>query len=236
MEEDLECPIYFDIFGTNFRHIKAPKVLKCGDSIYKECLEEIVKNSNEKFFLCPLCKEKINKEKNIDGNATNKKLINIINSSFNIENKEDDEPIQYNIIALGNSGVGKTSIFNRLKNDVFTENNITTVGCETHIYYIKYKEKKYKLTLNDPSGQEKFKSITKNYLRNTDGVLFIYDISNQDSFNDLESWYELYKNENEKVIGLLIGSKCDLERKVNIEEAKKFGEEHGLKYLETSAK
>ena len=92
------------------------------------------------------------------------------------------------------------------------------------------KKKKYKLTLNDPSGQEKFKSITKNYLRNTDGVLFIYDISNQDSFNDLESWYELYKNENEKVIGLLIGSKCDLERKVNIEEAKKFAKEHELKY------
>ena len=78
MEEDLECPICFDIFGTNFRHIKAPKVLKCGDSICKECLEEIVKNSNEKFFLCPLCKEKINKEKNIDGYATNKKLINMI--------------------------------------------------------------------------------------------------------------------------------------------------------------
>ena len=98
------------------------------------------------------------------------------------------------------------------------------------------KKKKYKLALKDTSGQEKFKSITKNFLRNTDGVLFIYDISYQDSFNGLKSWYKLYKNESKEVMGLLIGNKCDLEQVVNIEEAKKFAEEHGLKYLETSAK
>ena len=50
MEENLECPICFDIFGTNSSHIKAPKVLKGEDTICKECLEEIIKNSNEKFF------------------------------------------------------------------------------------------------------------------------------------------------------------------------------------------
>ena len=149
----------------------------------------------------------------------------MINSCFNIDNNGDDDQIQYNIIALGNSGVGKTCIFNRLSKDIFSENNVTTIGYDSFIYYIKYKEKKYKLTLNDPSGQEQFKSITKNFLRNTDGVLFIYDISSQDLFYGLESWYELYKNENKEVIGLLIGSKSDLERKVNIEEAKKFAEE-----------
>ena len=90
--------------------------------------------------------------------------------------------------------------------------------------------------MKDPPGQERFKSITKSFLRNTDGVLFIYDISKQDSFDDLKAWFELYKNENEKVIGLLIANKCDGERKVNIEEAKKFADEHELKYLETSAK
>ena len=71
--------------------------------------------------------------------------------------------------------------------------------------------------MKDPPSQERFKSITKSFLRNTDGVLFIYDISKQDSFDDLKAWFELYKNENEKVIGLLIANKCDGERKVNIE-------------------
>ena len=68
------------------------------------------------------------------------------------------------------------------------------------------------------------------------GVLFIFDIRNKESFIDIKTWYELYKEENEKVIGLLIGNKCDREPKVNKEEAKHFAEEHGLKYLETSAK
>ena len=165
MEENLECPICFDIFGTNSSHIKAPKVIKCGDTICKECLETILNNSKEEYFLCPLCKEKINKESNIDDYTTNKRLINMVNSSFNIEGKEGDNTIRYNIIALGNSGVGKTCIFKRLKRDVFTEQNITTVGNETIVYFVKYIEKKYELTLNDQSGQERFKAITKYFFK-----------------------------------------------------------------------
>ena len=241
MEEDLECPVCLDIFGINQNHIKAPKVLKCGDTICKECLITKLNNSNDKFFLCPLFKQKINKEENIDEYTTNKNVIKIINSCFNIsdkeiENKEGDKPIQYNIISLGNTSVGKTSIFQRLSKDIFSQNTIPTLGCDNYIYNIKYKNKKYKLTLKDSSGQEKYKSLTKSFLRNIDGVLFIYDISDPNSFNDLKSWFELYKEENEKVIGLLIGSKCDCERQVNKEEAKKFAEENELKYLEVSAK
>ena len=241
MEEDLECPICLDIFGINQRHIKTPKVLNCGDTICKECLETILKKSTEEFFLCPLCKEKIKKKENIDDYISNKRIISIVNSCFNLSNKElenlgEVKPIQYNIISLGNTSVGKTSIFQRLSKDFFSGNISATIGCDTYVYNIKYKNKKYKLILKDSSGQEKYKSVTKNFIRNTDGVLFIYDISNQESFDDLKTWYEFYKEENEKVIGLLIGNKCDYERKVNIEEAKKFAEEHGLKYLETSAK
>ena len=79
--------------------------------------------------------------------------------------------------------------------------------------------------------------MTKSYLRNSDGVLFVYDISNKDSFNALETWYNLYKEENENVVGILIGNKSDTKHAVNKEEAKKFAKDHGLKkYLETSAK
>ena len=79
--------------------------------------------------------------------------------------------------------------------------------------------------------------MTKSYLRNSDGVLFVYDISNKDSFNALETWYNLYKEENENVVGILIGNKSDNKHAVNKEEAKKFAKVHGLKkYLETSAK
>ena len=132
-----ECSICLDIFGNSLSHIRTPKVLKCGDTICKECLEMILKKSNEEFFLCPLCKEKINKEKNIDDYTTNKKVISIVNSCFNLSNKElesleNNYPIQFNIISLGNTSVGKTSIFQRLSKDIFSD------GCDTYIYNIKY--------------------------------------------------------------------------------------------------
>ena len=242
MEEYPECPICLDIFGNKQNHIRAPKILKCGDSICKECLEDILKNTEEEFFLCPKCKENIKKEKNIDDYVTNKLIIKLVKDCFNplsegYENEEGDKSIKYNIILLGDTDVGKTSIFTRLSRDMFSERHSTTIGCDTTIYYIKYKNQKYELNIRDTSGQERYKSITKNFLRNLDGVLFIYDITKKETFNNLKSWYELYKDENEKVIGVLIGNKSDCNHEVNQEEAKKFANEYGLvKYFETSAK
>ena len=241
MEEYPECPICSDIFGINKNHIKAPKILNCGDSICKECLEIILKNTEENFFLCPICSEKIEK-KNIDKYITNKDLIKVINSCFNIiikegEELEGDKTITYNIVLLGNFAVGKSNIFNRLSKDLFSENIPSTIGLDSTIYYIKFRNKRYKLIIRDTSGQEKYKAITQSFLRQTDGVFFIFDISNQDTFDDLEFWYDLYKKENENVIGLLIGNKSDCIHEVTEDRAKKFVVDHGLKnYLETSAK
>ena len=236
-----ECPKCEDIYGNKKGHIKEPKILNCGDSVCKECLEALIKENNEEFFYCPKCGDKVKNKHDIEEYVTNKELIRMvvecfINQNNNLENKEIDTAIEYKIISLGQSGVGKTSIFKRLSKDNFIEEHLKTNKFEKGTYYIKYKNKKYKLILHDTMGQEEYKSLTKNYLRNPDGVLFIFDISNRESFNDLESWYNIYKEENEKVVGLLIGNKCDLERKVDEEEAEKFANDHGLNYLETSAK
>ena len=243
MEDEYpECPICLDIFGNNPNHIKAPKILKCGDNICKECLEKTIKDTKEESFICPICKESIIKEENIENYVTNRLIIKMINDCFNsiyeeVGNKEEDQSTKYNIILLGDPDVGKTSIFNRLSKDKFSETYSTTVGCDMTTYYIKYKNKKYQLIFRDTSGQERFKAVTKNFLRNIDGVLFIFDITNKESFEGLKSWYDLFKEQNEKVVGLLIGNKCDNERKVDEEEAKKFARDYGLKkYFETSAK
>ena len=242
MEEEYpECPICLDIFGNKSSHIKAPKVLKCGDSICKVCLRDIINYSKEEYILCPMCKEKIKKEENIDDYTTNKDLIKVVNTFFNIPKKEiekqkGDKPIKYNIILLGNPSVGKTSIFQRLSKDIYRDNHFPTIGFDISTYYFKYKNKKYELIINDTAGQERYNALTKTILRKKDGVLFIFDISNEESFESLEAWYELYKEQNEKVVGLLIGNKCDCKPKINKEKAEKFAEEHGLKYIETSAK
>ena len=244
MEEYPQCPICSDIFGNYESHVRAPKILTCEDNICKECLEKAIKDTKEDFFLCPICKQKIKKEENIDDYITNKDFIKIIDACFIISEIvysggiSEDNSIKYNIILLGNFAVGKTSIFNRLSNDVFSERHLATVGCDSTIYYIKYKGNNYQLKFHDPAGQERYKALTKNILRDIDGVLFIFDLTNKQSFYDLESWYNLYKEQNKNVVGLLIGNKCDKENKVvNEKEAEKFVKKYKLKnYLETSAK
>ena len=86
-------------------------------------------------------------------------------------------------------------------------------------------------------GTRKFSIYNKNYLRNSDGVFFVFDLSNEESFFDLEKWYELYKNEKgDKINGVILGNKSDLVRKVNYEDVDKYAKEKNLKYFETSAK
>ena len=236
-----ECPRCKDIYGNKKGHIKEPKILNCGDSICKECLEDLIKDKNEEFFSCPTCGDKIKNKHDIEEYTTNKELIRMveecfINTNNNLEKEEVDIATSYNIISLGEGGVGKTSIFKRLSKDNFREDIESSKTFDKGKYYIRYKNKNYKLILHDTVGQEIYKSVSKNYLRNPDGVLFVFDISNRESFNKLESWYNLFMEENERVVGLLIGNKCDLKHEVSDEEAEKFANGHGLKYLETSAR
>ena len=236
-----ECPRCKDIYGNKKGHIKEPKILNCGDSICKECLEDLIKDKNEEFFSCPTCGDKIKNKHDIEEYTTNNVLIGMveecfINTNNNLEKEEVDIATSYNIISLGEGGVGKTSIFKRLSKDNFREDIESSKTFDKGKYYIRYKNKNYKLILHDTVGQEIYKSVSKNYLRNPDGVLFVFDISNRESFNKLESWYNLFMEENENVVGLLIGNKCDLKHEVSDEEAEKFANSHGLKYLETSAR
>ena len=99
--------------------------------------------------------------------------------------------------------------------------------------------KKVKLQIWDTAGQERFKNITASYYRGGNGVLVVYDITERESFENLNSWLiEIEKNANKNVYKLLIGNKCDLEdkRQVSFQEGKDFAESNGMKFIETSAK
>ena len=96
-----------------------------------------------------------------------------------------------------------------------------------------------KLQIWDTAGQERFKNITASYYRGGNGVLVVYDITERDSFENLNSWLiEIEKNANKNVYKLLIGNKCDLEdkRKVTYQEGKDFAVSNGMQFIETSAK
>ena len=99
--------------------------------------------------------------------------------------------------------------------------------------------KKVKLQIWDTAGQERFKNITASYYRGGNGVLVVYDITDRESFENLNSWLiEIEKNANKNVYKLLIGNKCDLEdkRKVTYQEGKEFASSNGMQFIETSAK
>merc|ERR1719482_1898538 len=99
--------------------------------------------------------------------------------------------------------------------------------------------KQIKLQIWDTAGQESFRSITRSYYRGAAGALLVYDITRRDTFNHLTTWLEdARQHSNSNMTIMLIGNKSDLEhrRAVSFEEGQQFANEHGLIFLETSAK
>ena len=147
----------------------------------------------------------------------------------------------YKIILLGDSGVGKTSLFKKVSNGNFTGKNISTIGMDkiTIIFKdinvdIKGKEQKedFNIMLYDTAGQERYRSITKNYFQGTDMVYMIYDITNKKTFDSVETWLESINDflsswEKGNYLITLFGNKVDLI--VNDEKPREVEENEALK-------
>lgn len=91
----------------------------------------------------------------------------------------------------------------------------------------------------DTAGQERFRTITSSYYRGAHGIIIVYDVTDQESFNNVKSWLqEIDRFASEHVCKLLVGNKNDLKAKkvVDTETAKAFADSLGIKFLETSAK
>ena len=122
--------------------------------------------------------------------------------------------VEYKIIIIGESRIGKTSILKRLETNQFHENTISTVGLDFVNFYHTIDNCKVKLQLWDTAGQERFRTITRSHFRNTKGIIFAFDISNKDTFDMLEYWFQTIEFDNNienKTIVYLIGNKMDLE-------------------------
>ena len=102
--------------------------------------------------------------------------------------------INLKILILGDCAVGKTSLLLRYTDDNFSESHISTIGVEYKIKSINVNGKTIKLQIWDTSGQERFRSITKNFFRNADGVLFVYDITNKETFSNIKMWLQDAQN------------------------------------------
>ena len=142
------------------------------------------------------------------------------------------------IIILGSSKVGKTSLLNQYFNKEFN-NPVQTIGIDLRTKYFEFNQETVKINFIDTAGQERFDSISGNYLKNVNGVLLVYDISQQNTFKKIEFWNEQIKKHNNTYYSVvLIGNKIDLEdcRQVKFEEGIDMGKQIKCKFYETSAK
>ena len=153
-------------------------------------------------------------------------------------NSEQEAQIVLKLLLLGDSSVGKTSILLKYISNKFDDSSISTVGVDYMDKIIDYNKFKIKLQIWDTSGEEKFRTITKNFYRNADGLLVVFDLTKKESYDHIRIWINEAKENNDKLKTILIGNKLDLkdERIVAIDVAKQFAEKNNLKYIETSAK
>ena len=132
-----------------------------------------------------------------------------------------EELLTFKILLLGYTGVGKASYIRRFIGDTFQDNSLTTIGLDTKIKFIKFKEKKIQLIICDSTGQERFKVLPKNISKGADGIIFLYAVDNKQSFSGIKGWINDIKEaiDIKKVELLIVGTKSDLpleEREVDI--------------------
>ena len=152
--------------------------------------------------------------------------------------KEEDEAIK--IVLVGNSGVGKTCISQRYMNDSFTQQEGSTVGASYFQKILDIDGKTVRLDIWDTAGQEKYRAMGKMFYKEAYIVLFIYDITDEESFLDLKNvWYgELNKAGEKHVVLAVVGNKSDmfLKEAVKEDEARRWANEIGAIYGLVSAK
>ena len=156
------------------------------------------------------------------------------------DEENDDNYRLYKILLLGDSSVGKSCLLLRYCEDSFQESHLTTIGLDFRLKKITLDDnRKIKVQIWDTAGEDRFRAITKNYYRGANGILLLYDVTDQGSFDRIREWIDIIKEEtSEGIIIYLVANKIDLKNKRIITNAdgKKISEEYKISYFETSAK
>ena len=147
--------------------------------------------------------------------------------------------LMFKILILGDSGVGKSSLFLRYTKNEFNQDMRSTIGVEFGLKFLKIENFQLKIQIWDTAGMERYRSITNAYYKGAKGVIIVYDICRKKSFENVDNWIEDFKSKaDEDAVILLIGNKSDLneQREVSIEEAEIKAQKNKYGFMETSAK
>jgi len=151
------------------------------------------------------------------------------------------EIFRFKILLMGAAAVGKTSLLHRFVDNTFAESYASTIGLNFLIKDMDLSNQQCRLTIWDLAGQDKFRFVRKKFYIGANGALLIWDLTRDETFNEIENWYlEMLENQTNEIPFILIGNKADLikdkERTIEINVVKEYAEKKGSFYIETSAK
>ncbi|XP_020221165.1 ras-related protein RHN1 isoform X1 [Cajanus cajan] len=150
-----------------------------------------------------------------------------------------NKSLQAKLVLLGDMGAGKTSLVLRFVKGQFSEYQESTIGAAFFTQVLSLNEATVKFDIWDTAGQERYHSLAPMYYRGAAAAIVVYDITSMDSFVRAKKWVrEVQRQANASLTMFLVANKADLEadRKVSNEEGEEYAKEHGLSFLETSAK
>lgn len=146
----------------------------------------------------------------------------------------------YKIIIIGDSQVGKTAITSRYLSNAFHYNTMTTIGIDFRIKKIVKDGVEHKMEIWDSAGQERFRTITKTFVRGAKGIVLVYDITDRSSYDKISDWIKFVDSiEISEKIFMLIGNKSDMvdKRAVSYEDGINLAHKYHISnFFETSAK
>ena len=152
----------------------------------------------------------------------------------------DQKEFIYKILLLGDSSVGKTCFLMRYTDNTFQDIHMSTIGLDYKLKNVQLENgKMVKIQVWDTAGQDRFRSITKNYYKGAHGIILIYDVTEQKSFDNVKNWMAQIKEEvSERVSIVLVGNKIDDEdnRKISTEQGESMAKDYEIMFFECSAK
>jgi Ras-related protein Rab-18 len=166
--------------------------------------------------------------------------MNNRNSNVSIKSTDSKRFYKLKLILIGDSGVGKTSLLNRYMGEQFIPNQPCTINADFKIKSIRIDELTFaEIIIWDTCGQERYRSMTRQYFQDAHGIILVYDVCDKRSFADLNIWLEEIKKNSikENISIILCGNKIDLKfRNTSFEEASTFAKNNDILYCETSSK
>ncbi|KAK7904957.1 hypothetical protein WMY93_017564 [Mugilogobius chulae] len=146
--------------------------------------------------------------------------------------------ILFRLLMLGDSGVGKTSMLRRFTESEFESSHISTIGVDFKMKTLEIDGIKVRVQIWDTAGQERYKTITKQYYRRAQGIILVYDITSESSFQHISKWVgDVDEFAPHQVQRILVGNKSDEQsnRQVPLEQGAKLATSYGMDFFETSA-